>query len=64
MGHLHSMNKSIWKVKVAFTTSNYKENQNTFMVYLDFGKLEGKKKNLKSSFLSIVWFEKSQKEKK
>jgi len=32
-------------------------------VCLDLGKLEGKKKNLKSSFLSNVWFEKSQKEK-
>jgi len=31
---------------------------------LDLGKLEGKKKKLESSFLSIVWFEESQKEKK
>ena len=30
---------------------------------MDLGKLEGKKKNLESSFLSIVWFEESQKEK-
>ena len=30
---------------------------------LGLGKLEGKKKNLKSCFLSIVWFEESQKEK-
>ena len=30
---------------------------------LDLGKLEGKKKILKSSFLFIVWFEESQKEK-
>jgi len=33
-------------------------------VCLDFEKLEGKKKNLEGSFLFIVWFEKSQKEKK
>jgi len=32
-------------------------------VCLDLEKLEGKKKILKSSFLSIVWFEESQKEK-
>jgi len=32
-------------------------------VCLDLGKLEGKKKILESSFLSIVWFEGSQKEK-
>jgi len=36
----------------------------TVRVCLDLGKLKGKKKNLKSSFLSIVWFEESQKEKK
>jgi len=30
---------------------------------LDLEKLERKKKNLESSFLSIVWFEESQKEK-
>jgi len=30
---------------------------------LDFRKLEGKKKILKSSFLFIVWFEENQKEK-
>ena len=33
-------------------------------VCLGLEKLEGKKKNLESSFLSIVWFEESQKEKK
>jgi len=32
-------------------------------VCLDFEKLEGKKKNMKSNFLFIVWLEKSQKEK-
>ena len=31
---------------------------------MDLGKLEGKKKNMESSFLSIVWFEESQKKKK
>ena len=33
-------------------------------VCLDLRKLKGKKKNLKSNFLFIVWFEESQKEKK
>ena len=33
-------------------------------VCLDLEKLEGKKKSLESCFLSIVWFEESQKEKK
>jgi len=32
-------------------------------VCLDLEKLERKEKNLKSSFLSIVWFEESQKKK-
>jgi len=32
-------------------------------VYLNFGKLEGKKRILESNFLSTVWFEGSQKEK-
>ena len=31
---------------------------------MDLEKLEGKKKNLESNFLSIVWFEESQKEQK
>ena len=32
-------------------------------VCLDLGKLKGKKRNLESNFLSIVWIEESQKEK-
>jgi len=33
-------------------------------VCFDLEKLEGKKKNLESNFLSIIWIEESQKEKK
>ena len=35
----------------------------TFRVCLDLEKLKEKKKNLKSNFLSTVWFEESEKEK-
>ena len=34
------------------------------MVCLDLERWEGKEKKLKSSFLSVVWFDESQKEKK
>jgi len=34
-----------------------------FLGCLDIGKLEGKKKNLESNILSIVWFDESQKKK-
>ena len=43
------------------SNQNFKEV--TLRVCLDLGKLEGKKKSLESHFLSIVWFEESQKEK-
>ena len=51
-------------VTCRYTVNSSKPQNKTFRVCLDLGKLEGKKKNLESSFLSIVWFEKSQKEKK
>ena len=40
-----------------------RRNIETLRVCLDLEKLKGKKKKLKSSILSIIWFDESQKEK-
>ena len=48
---------------LAISHMDFVVKSNSVRVSLDLGKLEGKKKNLKSNFLSIVWFEENQKEK-